>query len=85
MFYTLFATQEAIRTGRFSTHIANNNVEVPFVFGGNQELETAFIQCLNKWSTLRDESIQQLEADLVSLIVLLRNRIQRNSKHLISG
>ena len=68
MFYTLFATQEAIRTGRFSTHIASNNVEVPFVFGGNQELETAFIQCLNKWSTLRDESIQQLEADLVSLI-----------------
>lgn len=68
MFYTLFATQEAIRTGRFSTHIAKNNVEVPFVFGGNQELETAFIQCLNKWSTLRDESIQQLEAELVSLI-----------------
>lgn len=68
MFYTLFATQEAIRTGNFSTHIANNNVEVPTVFGGNQELETAFIQCLNKWSTPRSETIQQLEADLVSLI-----------------
>lgn len=82
MFYTLFATQEAIRTGNFSTHIANNNVEVPTVFGGNQELETAFIQCLNKWSTPRSETIQQLEADLVSLIAPAAQQYAKNQQTL---
>jgi hypothetical protein len=77
MFKSLYATEEAIRTGNFNSHIADNELEIPFKSWQSVDFQKAYFACLNKWTAVSDDGIKQLESNLMQLIF---PHTQKNAK-----